>query len=268
MIADELKKKLNRLTEILHDYSPVAAALSGGVDSTFLLKHARDALGESVVAVTAAAPNFAPDETEDAVSFCAAEKINHILVGLGDVIMEIIAANPPDRCYFCKKSIFGTLLTLPALEGRTLIDGTNTDDAFDFRPGEKALEELGIKSPLREAGLSKAEIRAAAKEAGLNVWNKPALACLASRIPYGDEITKAKLRAVYSLEKLLRASGFVQVRVRHHGDIARIEVQPSEREKFFDAEFMDKINEAAQGAGFVYAALDLKGYRTGSLNPL
>ena len=256
------------LTEILRRYSPITVAFSGGTDSAFLLKTAHDALGENASAVTAMAPNFAPDEIAGAIHFCESEGIRHLLVYLEDSFLESFANNPVNRCYICKKNIFSTLLAHPALAGMTLVDGTNADDALDFRPGEKALSELSIKSPLREAGLSKADIRAALKEIGLSVWNKPASACLASRIPYGEKITEEKLKSIYSLEKLLRESGFNQVRVRHHGEIARIEVSQEEREKFFDAAFMDKINEAAKNAGFIYSALDLGGYKMGNLNPL
>ena len=267
MIAAELQNKLYILKNIIQDYSPVAVAFSGGVDSTFLLKLAHDCLGGNATAVTAAAPNFAPDEIADAIGFCKSEAIRHLIVYLGDSFLGILEDNPLNRCYICKGHIFKTLRAHPELIGMRLIDGTNADDTLDFRPGEKALRELGVKSPLKEAGLSKGEIRAALRDMGLPVWNKPAFACLASRIPYGEKITYEKLNSIYSLEKTLRESGFSQVRVRHHGDTARIEVMPGERNRFFDTDFMDKINEAAKGAGFVYAALDLGGYSMGSLNP-
>ncbi|MCL1983165.1 MAG: TIGR00268 family protein, partial [Clostridiales bacterium] len=168
--------------------------------------------------------------------------------------------------YICKKNMLQRLLSLPELDGMAVFDGSNTDDALDYRPGEKALLELGVRSPLREAGLSKEDVRAAARALGLSVWDKPAFACLASRIPYGERITTGKLASIYALEKLLQENGLGQVRVRHHGDVARIEVLPDDRKKFFDTDFMDKINEAAKGAGFVYAALDLGGYKMGNMN--
>lgn len=260
--------KLSALTDILRRFSPVAVAFSGGVDSTFLLKFAHGVLGKNVMAVTAAAPNFAPDEIAEAINFCKDEKIHHLLIYLGEAFLDSFADNPENRCYICKKNIFGSLLAHPALAGMTLVDGTNADDAVDFRPGERALRELGVQSPLRDAGMSKDDVRTALKDMGLSMWNKPAFACLASRIPYGEKITEEKLNSIYSLEKLLKESGFSQVRVRHHGDTARIEVAPDERVKFFNVDFMDKIDEAAKEAGFTYAALDLGGYRMGNMNPM
>ena len=262
----KLQRKLGVLTDILQSYSSVVVAFSGGVDSTFLLKHAHSLLGRRAVAVTAVAPHFASDETEEAINFCTSEGIMHLLVNMDDSFLSKIAHNPVDRCYICKKTIFNALLSHPGLEDMVPIDGTNADDEADFRPGEKALTELGVYSPLREAGLTKDEIRAALKELGIAVWNKPSFACLASRIPYGETITVKKLESVYRLERLLKKSGFAQVRVRHHGDVARIEVLPEDRYKFFDEEFMDMVNIAAKDVGFVYAALDLGGYKMGNMN--
>ena len=266
MISPELQKKLRRLAGLFQSYGRVAVAFSGGVDSTFLIKYAHDTLGGGATAVTVTAPNFPPDETEEAIEFCKQAGIRHILVDPGESFLSSFAHNPPDRCYICKKLIFTGLLDHHELSGVVLADGTNADDSSDYRPGEKALRELGIRSPLREAGLSKDDIRSAAKDMGLAIWDKPALACLASRIPYGEEITPEKLKSIYTLEKFLFDSGFSQVRVRRHGDLARIEVLPAEREKFFDAAFMDKVNEAAKGAGFIYSALDLSGYKMGNMN--
>jgi len=261
-----LQAKLELLSETLRGYKSLAVAFSGGVDSTFLLKYARDTIGESVLAITVTAPNFPPDEIARAADFCSSEGIRHLIRDLGESFIESFASNPEDRCYICKKGIFSGLLSYPPLNGMLIADGTNADDALDYRPGERALSELGIKSPLREAGLTKNDIRQALKEMGLQIWDKPALACLASRIPYGEEITPEKLRSVYSLESLLHESGFSQVRVRRHGDVARIEVLPGEREKFFDTAFMDRINEAAKNIGFAFAALDLAGYKMGNMN--
>jgi uncharacterized protein len=195
-VAADLREKLGRLTDMIKSQSSVAVAFSGGVDSTFLLKYAHDILREKVMAVTAAAPNFSPDETAAAINFCASEGIRHLLIDLGDAFLASFASNPVDRCYICKKSIFGSLLAHPALKGAALFDGTNSDDTSDYRPGEKALFELGIKSPLREAGLTKDDIRAVLKDMGLSIWSKPAFACLASSVPYGEEITVQKLKSI------------------------------------------------------------------------
>ena len=261
-----MKDKLARLSSDLKNYNSVTVAFSGGVDSTFLLKYVHNALGNNVVAVTAVAPNFSPDEIADAIGFCHSENICHLLIHMGENLVGSIAGNPKDRCYICKKQIFSGLLAHPKLANTVLVDGTNADDVFDVRPGEKALYELGVISPLRDAGLTKDEIRTLSKEMGLPTWDKPAFACLATRIPHGEPITMEKLHSIYSLEKILHNLGFAQVRVRHHDTIARIEVLPEDREKFFDTALMDKVNKEARECGFIYAALDLAGYKMGNMN--
>jgi len=269
-----IENKLQQLKQILLSHAPLAIAFSGGVDSTFLLGYAHRVLGDQVIAVTANAPNFAPDEIAYAKSFCKSNGIRHIVVHLGDEILDSFAKNSPDRCYICKKAIFSNLQA--QLDGMTLADGTNADDALDYRPGTKALQELGILNPLKDAGLTKLEIRQGLRfiPGGEQIWDKPAFACLASRIPYGEHITPEKLKAIYTVEKALQAYGFAQVRVRCHGKldqnaasaIARIEVLPEDREKFFDTALMDKIDVIAREAGFAYVALDLAGYKMGNLN--
>lgn len=262
------EEKLDLLKEILKGYSRMALAFSGGVDSTFLLLFAKKVLGDNVMAITASAPNFAPDEVAYARQLCRREGIKHEIIDLGEEILESFADNPPDRCYICKRSIFGRMKeTLETNYPDTiLVDGTNIDDLGDYRPGRKALVELGILSPLKDAGMTKAEIRRGLKALGGEIWNKPAFACLASRIPYGESITAEKMAAIYQAESSLRDMGFEQVRVRHHGSIARIEVNPSDRVHFFDLGLMDRVNQAIKDAGFLYATLDLGGYRMGSLN--
>ncbi|HIU26130.1 MAG TPA: ATP-dependent sacrificial sulfur transferase LarE [Candidatus Copromorpha excrementigallinarum] len=277
MMKKELEEKLKKLKTIISGYGQMLVALSGGVDSAFLLIFAwnmwRD---DRVAALTASGPNFAPDETRYAAELCDRLGISHKTVNV-DFLMSIIEDNPPDRCYSCKKAIFSLLKERADMVGSVLADGTNLDDMSDYRPGYRAVEELGVSSPLKDAGLTKAEIREAMKAMAeedsvikgalaFALWNKPAFACLASRIPYGERITVEKLKAVYKAESLLMEEGFSQVRVRHHGDVARIEVLPEDRSRFFDVEFMDRINEGIKKCGFKFAALDLGGYRMGNMN--
>ena len=278
-----LNKKLENLENILKSYNRITVALSGGVDSAFLLAFASKVLGnENVRAVTACGPHLAADETEYAKSLCAALGVEHDVICM-DHIMPILAPNQPDRCYHCKKAMFSGM---KSSENYVLADGTNLDDMDDYRPGHKALSELEIASPLKDAELTKNEIRAALEKIsfetdngqtrgtrtltdafmlpdGTPIWEKPAYACLASRIPYGDIITEDKLAAVYKAESFLRSLGLKQVRVRHHGDIARIEVPAEERFMFFDEAFMDKVNEEIKKYGFKHVTLDLGGYKMG-----
>ena len=239
------EEKLKKLEEILKEYKEVAVAFSGGVDSTFLVLFAHKVLGDNVVAATASAPNFAPDEIEYAQKVCREHGIRHHVIELSDNIMESFAHNPPDRCYICKRLVFGQMMAqirrhFPDAE---IVDGTNVDDMQDYRPGRKALEELGGE-----------------------IWNKPAFACLASRIPFGEQITVEKLQQIHKAEMSLRYLGFEQVRVRHHGNLARIEVPRDQRSRFADPDLMDHVVQLMKDAGFLYATLDLAGYRMGSLN--
>ncbi|MCQ4636680.1 ATP-dependent sacrificial sulfur transferase LarE [Anaerovorax odorimutans] len=262
------EEKLALLESNLKGYKQMALALSGGVDSTCLLLFAQKVLGDNLIAVTAVAPNFAPDEISYARELCLKKGIRHMVVDLGDEILSSFAHNPPDRCYLCKKAIFSRVKeqVLSQYPEAVIADGTNLDDMKDYRPGHKALAELSIASPLKEAGLTKSEIRRTLKDLGGDIWDKPAFACLASRIPYGETITPEKLAAVYKAESALHDLGFRQVRVRHHGNLARIEVPPEDREEFFDSGFMDRVSALVKDAGFLYVTLDLTGYRMGSLN--
>jgi pyridinium-3,5-biscarboxylic acid mononucleotide sulfurtransferase len=267
MIMANAERKLEQLKENLIRLESVAVAFSGGVDSTFLLKVARDVLGEKVVAVTAQSSTYPDRELREAVSFAEAIGVKHVVIESEELDIDGFAANPVNRCYLCKKELFSKMIAVAREHGlRHVVEGSNADDLNDYRPGLMAIRELGILSPLKEASLGKDEVRMFSRELSLPTWDKPAYACLSSRIPYGQEITKKKLRAVEEGEQFLLDLGFRQVRVRHHGDIARIEVAASERVRFADADLMDKIDAAFKAWGFAYVALDLKGYRTGSMN--
>jgi len=262
-----MQSKLELLKQKLLGHENMAVAFSGGVDSTFLLLCAKDIFGDDLLAVTALAPNFDPDEIQQTKKICEAHEIRHLIINLGNDLLDEIAHNPEDRCYICKKSIFSKLRqVLDDLGFDTLADGTNLDDAMDYRPGQRALDELGVISPLRDAGFTKQDIRLGLRAMNIDVWDKPAYACLASRVPYGEEITLEKLKAIHQAESALRDLGFPQVRVRHHGEVARIEVPPAHRSRFFDEAFMDLVNETVKKAGFKFASLDLGGYVMGNLN--
>ena len=245
----------------------MAVAFSGGVDSTFLLKVAHDVLGDNAIAVTARSSTYPEREFKEAVNFAAQNNIEHVVIVSEELEIEGFSENPVDRCYFCKRELFSKIAGIAKEKGiKFVADGSNVDDLGDYRPGLKAVAELGVVSPLREAGMTKEDIRALSKEMGLATWDKPAFACLSSRFPYGQKITKEKLEMVDKAEQYLLDLGFKQVRVRHHGDVARIEVAAHERRKFFDEQLMDRISGEFKKIGFTYTALDLKGYRTGSMN--
>ena len=261
-----LDEKRSRLGEILRGYGRAAVAFSGGVDSSFLCAAAREELGEGALAITIVSPMLPKSELDDARELAALVGIRHILVEAAE-IEEDVAANPKDRCYHCKKREFGTIARAAKAEGvGVVLDGTNIDDEGDYRPGMRAIAELGVASPLRQAGLAKEDIRELSRRMGLPTAEKPAFACLASRIPYGERIDAAKLARVEKAEDYLRSLGFRQFRVRSHGDLARIEVEPSERSKFFSEGAMDAMAAAFESFGFLFSCVDLAGYRMGSLN--
>lgn len=262
-----IKQKLKNLDKIIRSMDSVAIAFSGGVDSTFLLKVAHDLLGDRAVAVTALSLTYPPREFQAAVDFVNRSGIKQLVLTEDELDIEGFADNPVNRCYLCKRDLFTRILKIAHQNNINIVaDGSNVDDVQDYRPGMQALHELGIVSPLREADMTKEDIRLLSKEMGLPTWNKPAFACLASRIPYGQPITRQKLLMIDEAEQYLLDLGFQQFRVRHHGDIARIEVSPEERARFVDEKIMDQVNEQFKWIGFTYAALDLRGYRTGSLN--
>jgi uncharacterized protein len=259
-------EKYQRLLEIITAQGSAAVAFSGGVDSSFLCYAAVAALGPRALAITVVSPMLPKSEIEWAKQAARKAGIEHIFIEESEIDDEV-AKNPRERCYFCKKIEFGGILAAAKERGiAAVLDGSNYDDLSDFRPGLRALSELRIISPLREAGLTKAEIRELSRRFALPTWDKPAFACLASRIPYGEEITKEKLARIEKAEDLLRSSGFRQFRVRSHGDIARIETAPEERRRFFDETFLDTVSRSLKALGFLYAAFELEGYVMGSLN--
>lgn len=259
---------LNALYEYIRSLKSVAVAYSSGVDSTFLLKAAKQALGkDSVIAVTVESGLFPERELEEAKRFCQEEEIRHIIIKVDPLEIEGFKENPSDRCYICKRSIFARIIETAKEYGMNAVaEGSNIDDLGDYRPGLKAIRELGVKSPLKEASMDKAMIRELSKEFGLNTWSKPSFACIASRFVYGEEITREKLAMVDKAEELLYSMGFSQFRVRIHDRLARIEVLPDDFDKIMDPAIRKNINESFRSFGFAYVTMDLQGYRTGSMN--
>jgi len=263
----EIENKLAKLQKHLKQLESVAVAYSGGVDSTFLLKVAYEVLGDNVIAVTARSSTYPEREFREAAEFVREMGIRHVVITSEELDIAGFADNPPERCYYCKRELLSKVIAVAHENNiRHVVEGSNVDDLGDYRPGMKAVRELGVESPLQEAGLGKEEIRILSKKMDLPTWNKPAFACLASRFPYGQKITSDKLKIIDQAEQFLLDLGIRQVRVRHHGDIARIEVSREERNLFFDTDLMDKVYEKFKQLGFMYTALDLKGYRTGSMN--
>ena len=242
-------------------------AFSGGVDSTFLLKAAHDVLGDKAIAVTAKSCSFPEREFRETIQFCEREGIRQIVITSDEMALSEYVSNPKNRCYYCKKELFTKLRQVAAENGAAYVaEGSNVDDMGDYRPGLQAVAELGVKSPLREVGLTKREIRELSQALGLPTWDKPSFACLASRVPYGETITAEKLRRVEQAEQLLHDFGFRQARVRVHGTLARIEVEPTEFARLIQPEVRDTVTSRFKQYGFAYVSMDLQGYRTGSMN--
>lgn len=262
---ETIQQKLSRLKEILAGCGGAVIAYSGGVDSTFLAKVARDVLEDRALAVTACSETYPDHEVKEALALAEQLGLRHLTIWTEELANEEFAANPPDRCYFCKTELFGKLLDIAREHGLSyVLDGANHDDQFDHRPGMRAGGELGVRSPLKEAGLTKEDIRQLSREMGLPTWDKPSFACLSSRFPYGERITQEKLTMVGRAEDYLRSLGVGQLRVRHHGDLARIEVAATDFPKVLAA--ADEIARKLKELGYTYVALDLQGYRTGSMN--
>lgn len=263
-----MENKYRQLQDRLRSLDGLAVAYSGGADSSLLLQAANDILAERVLAVTVVSPTYPDTELAAALEFTSGRGIRHAIVEFNPFTIEGFAENPPQRCYLCKREYYPLILARAREQGLAVVaDGSNRDDQGDFRPGMMVLNELGIISPLQEVGLTKAEIRQLLRAMGLPSWDKPDEACLASRIPYGERITPAKLARVEAAEQFLRQHGFRQVRVRYHGELARIEVGEDERARF-DSGIMDTVHAHLYLLGFRYISLDLKGYRCGSLNEL
>jgi uncharacterized protein len=261
-----LDEKYQALLALIAEKGAVAVAFSGGVDSSFLCHASAAALGAKAIAITVVSPMLPKSEIDCAAMVARKVGIEHILIEESE-IDDAVAANPKERCYYCKKIEFGNILEAAKKRGITsVLDGSNMDDMTDYRPGLKALAELEIVSPLRAAGLTKQDIRDLSRRFDLPTWDKPAFACLASRIPYGERIDREKLSRVEKAETLLREAGFRQFRVRSHGDIARIEVAPEERRRFFDEKLLDRVSRSFKSYGFLYVALELEGYVMGNLN--
>lgn len=262
-----IERKWAHLKALLHDMQTAVLAYSGGVDSSLLLRAASEVMGSHLIAVTAVSETYPAGELSAAEEFARSQGVMHRVLHTEELDSESFVRNTPDRCYHCKKELFEKLRHMAESEGiSTVIEGSNTDDLRDYRPGKKAAQEFSIRSPLVEAGISKAEVRELARTLKLVVWDKPSLACLSSRIPYGTRITPEILETIQSAEDQLRVLGFRQVRVRHHGETARIELSRADFGRLLKDEMAAQVTAALKKLGYTYVCLDLEGYRTGSMN--
>ncbi len=262
-----IERKWDHLKTLLHDMQTAVLAYSGGVDSSLLLKAASEVMGSRLIAVTAVSKTYPAGELSAAEEFALSLCVRHRVLHTEELNSESFVRNNSDRCYHCKKELFEKLRQIAASEGiTTVIEGSNTDDLGDYRPGRKAAQEFSVRSPLVEAGITKTEVRELARFLHLTVWDKPSLACLSSRIPYGMRITPDILATIQSAEDQLRVLGFRQMRVRHHGETARIEISRTDFGRLLIDKTAAQITTALKKLGYTYVCLDLEGYRTGSMN--
>jgi len=265
---EAMQEKQKRLEEIFRSMGRVLVAFSGGADSTLLLKVARGTLGGgNVLAVTALSPLYPEREVTGAKGAARELDVRHLLIESNELEIPGFSKNPQNRCYFCKRELFEKLLQVAREEGiQAVVEGSTLDDEMDHRPGRKAVRELGIRSPLKEAMFTKAEVRELSRNLGLGTWDKPSFACLASRFPYGEEITEEALMKVEKAEEFLFGLGFRQVRVRHYQSLARIEVFQEEMGRLIEMPFREKVVSRLKEIGYKYVTLDLQGFRSGSMN--
>ena len=262
-----LKEKFNNLQRLIQNLGSLVTAYSGGVDSTLLLRAAHEVLGDDAVAVISRSPLHSACEYKEAQRMAQKIGAQLITINTNELATPEFIQNPPDRCYYCKKKLFTEILTVAQKRGISIVaDGTNFDDRNDYRPGIKALLELGIRSPLKEVRMTKADIRSISRALGLSSWDKPSYSCLASRFPYGEGITFSKLQKVEKAEAYLYQQGFKEVRVRVHGGLVRIEVSPQELSRFGRNGLRLDVLNRLKKMGFTYISLDLEGYRSGSMN--